>query len=333
MDLKSISLSKLLKSDLLYLVNDVIRIVKPYDVGRLHIEESFNMLLQYQDQVQLLAKEYGRNSITADLKEIHTHRLEYAGFIFTQLQYISRIKKRELSDQIHIAQLAVRLHLFELRKNSRPIVNGKLQMFLKEVDDKPKVRNAFEVLGLLSYIEELREVNQQYHEVYWKRQNSMNSRQKGDDNKRIQRTAQALLRNFFTQVNQVQKAYPNLEEEYNRLIRDLNSTIVDISKATKTRITLNKKRAAAKAKAALEAQPKVHMLSVNGKETGSVTIAGKKKEEKVKANVDKMKQVKKKSTKKEAATNENLKGKQHTNNNTIDGLLNILRLPPGDNAS
>lgn len=333
MGLKSISLSKLLKSDLLYLVNDVIRIVKPYDVRTLHIEESFNMLLQHQDQVQLLAKEYGPNPLTADLKEIHTHRLEYAGYISTQLQYIARIKKRELSDEIHIAQLAVRLHLFEIRKNSRSIVDVKLEMFLKEVDDKPEVKNAFQALGLLSDIEELREINQQYHEVYWKRQDSMNSRQKGDDNKRIQRTGEALLRNFFTQVNQVQIAYPNLKEEYDSLIRDLNSTIVDISKSTKTRITLNKKRAAAKAKATLEAQPKVHILSVNGKETGSVTIAGKKKKEGVNANVEKGKQQKERSTKSKTATNENLKDKQHTNNNSIDGLLNILRLPPGDNAS
>jgi hypothetical protein len=50
------------------------------------------------------------------------------------------------------------------------------------------------------------------------------------------------------------------------------------TKLIRTRATLNKKRAAAKAKAKAEAESKVQIVCVDGKQTGSVVLSGKKKE-------------------------------------------------------
>lgn len=92
------------------------------------------------------------------------------------------------------------------------------------------------------------------------------ARQKSYVNKRIQKKGQDILRIFFAQVD--------LAKEYVLLYHELNNLIPKYTKLIRTRATLNKKRAAAKAKAAAEAQPKEHIVSVNGKETGLVTIAG-----------------------------------------------------------
>ncbi len=339
MRLKPISLSKLLQSELYSLYYELIQDVLIHDVHKLHIEESFHVLQSHHTQVQSVAKEYDFSPITKKLNGLHTRRLEYASFISTQVQSVVNFKKNDLSNEIIIAESVVRSHLLDLRKNNRSSINILLQEFFRIVDEDPEVNNAFQTISLHSYIEEWREINQNYHTLYIERRDLRAFRQRGAENKQIQKKGHDLIRSFFTQLQLAQDTYPELKQEYTPLFSTLNLVITKYTKLIKTRAALNKRKAAAKAKAAAEADSKIHVLCVNGKESGSILMEGEKKGKKLKDATKKGKLSKKKtvySTSKKKNTNKNNKKTiadapdKKKDKGTINGLLNILKLPLGD---
>lgn len=307
MRLKTISLSKLLKSELLDFVDDVVEIMDSHDVSTLYIENTYGMLLRHQPQIETLAKVYGPCPIVANLNDIHDERLEYAGFIFNQVISIEKFKGNILKKEALVAKLIVLQHLQGIRKHNRSIINGKLWGFFNAIDNDAEAKEAFHALGLHLYVEKLREINQLYHEVDELKQSAKTKRQKHDENKRIQNKGEEILRIFFAQLEQAQETYPELEKEYAELYAALNRMIPRYTKLIRTRATLNKKRAAAKAKAVAEAEAKVHILSVNGKESGSMTLKEKGRGEEKKRLSSKKGKQSKQSKKKSIIPSQNKK--------------------------
>ena len=278
MRLKSISLSKLHQVELISLVEDVLNILEKHDLSALHIKEASEMLIHYYPQVIKLAREYGPCSVVNELNAFHIKRVEYAGSIFTQVHTLERLKGESLKNELLIARLIVQLHLKGIRKHNRANVNGKLWNFFNTLDNDPKTKDSFQKLGLLDYVEELRDLDKRYNELYDLRCKSKAEASKRSENKGIQNRAEELLRLLFLQLQQAQLTYPELEDEYVPLFSQLNRMIPHYTKLIRTRATLNKKRAAAKAKAKAEAESKVQIVCVDGKQTGSVVLSGKKKE-------------------------------------------------------
>jgi hypothetical protein len=108
--------------------------------------------------------------------------------------------------------------------------------------------------------------------------------------------------------------YPDID--YNHLIDLLNGILVRFNKNINTRETYNKKRAE-------QTEQQVHILSVDGKETGSVVIDEKPKKKK------KVKQTTEKVPKKKPNTPHLKESKTQKQESEVSGLLNILKLPPG----
>lgn len=294
MRLKSISLSKLHQTELISFVEDVIGIIEKHNMRALHLEDSSGMLLLHYPDVIKLAKGYSRSLVAERLKAIHIKRVEYAGFIFMHAISLRQLKGDVMNKETLKASFVVSLHLKGIRKNNRPTVCGKLWGFFNTLDNDLDAKQSFQVLGLLSYAEELREINKLYNEVYELYAVVKVEKSKRSENKAIQKKAETILRIFFTQLKQAQEIYPELQKEYAPIYAVLNQKIPKYTKLIRTRATLNKKRAAAKAKAAADAEAKVHILCVNGKESGLVTIGGQKNEKK-KAETKKEKQARRKS--------------------------------------
>ncbi len=280
MRLKSISLSKLHQAELISFVEDVLQIMKKHDLSALHIKDASEMLIHYYPQVIKLAREYGPCSVVNELNAFHIKRVEYAGSIFTQVHTLERLKGESLKNELLIARLIVQLHLKGIRKHNRANVNGKLWNFFNTLDNDPKTKDSFQKLGLLDYVEELRDLDKRYNELYDLRCKSKAEASKRSENKGIQNRAEELLRLLFLQLQQAQLTYPELEGEYLPLFSQLNHMIPHYTKLIRTRATLNKKRAAAKAKAKAEAESKVQIVCVDGKQTGTVVIGKEKPIEK-----------------------------------------------------
>ena len=280
MHLKSISLSKLFHQELVKFVKDLISVMDSYNLRALHLENSYEMLVRHYPEVKMLAREFGPCPVAQKLRAIHTKRMEYAGFVFTHTLSIARLKGEEMKKETHKAQLVVQLHLKGIRKDSRKIANARLWGFFNAIDKDSNAREAFQALNLLSYVEELREIDKQYIEVSKLNMLAKVERSKRKENKAIRKKAETILRTLFSQLQLAQATYPELREEYAALYADLNQMIPKYTKLIRTRATLNKKRAAAKAKAKAEAESVTHILCVDGKQTGTVVIGKEKPIEK-----------------------------------------------------
>lgn len=292
MRLKSISLSKLHQLELVSFVESVLNILEKHDLSALHIKDASDILVQHYPQVLKLARAYGRCLVAKELKEVHINRVEYAAFIFTHVLYLEKLKKKSLTQETHIAGLVVRLHLKGIRKHNRSGVNGKLSNFFNAVDNDSKTNDAFQALGLLNYVEDLRELDNRFEELFDLRSKVMMETSKRSENKGIQTKAEEILRVLFAQLKQAQQTYPEQKDEYAPLFAQLNRIIPKYTKLIRTRATLNKKRAAAKAKAKSKLEAKTEstalIVIVDGKQTGLVTLNGRK-EEKLGEKVEKKK--------------------------------------------
>lgn len=341
--MRSISLSKLLKTELPELVTSVIRTVEKHDPQSLHLDGVLQMLKHSKTQIDTLEVPYGPHPLTNRINKLHQKQLEYAGSISDQMQAIARIDLMGAKKEVKIANLMVRRHLIGLRKNNQRVVSIILDQFFDKLDEELEVSDALRSIGLQLYIDELRRIHTEYKRLYDERDDSLAERQKAKESKQIQKDGQGVLRGLLEQVDLAQKTYKHLD--YEPLITELDVILASYTNLIKTRATYNKKRAVAKAKAIAEAQSKVHILSVNGKETGSVIIDREKKERNVKSAVKKEKRGNQPQKNKTTLKAEKLKNrdvddsahseiskKQQKGDNLIGGLLNILKLPPGGDS-
>lgn len=324
--IRPITLSKLKKLDHNQLVKNVIDVLEQFDMKTLRLQDSMEMLLQLQPQMMKLEDEYGPHPLTPTIKKAIERRLELAGFIFSQMQLLIRVKMEKQNDAVNLARYPVRNYLLGIRKNNQYIISSNIDQFLREVDETEEMKAAFIQLGFQDYLDELREVNKNYHNLFHKRRSSI-AKRPTKESKPIQKDCQAVFRSLFAQINLAQRMYR--DQDYTLLIDSLNTVLASYTKSIKRRATYNRKRAEAAAKEAAQSTPTTHILSVDGKETGSVTIGGNQLVKKKKAKLTTKKQAKKQTKKHNGKSNIRAPQLQKQDNG-VDGLLNILKLPPGE---
>lgn len=269
--IKGISLSKLLKLHHSQLVIDIVAAIEWHKVHELHLQTGYEMLLQMKEHVNLLCVPYGKHPLTKEITALRIRRVELAGVICTQMQVLERANVESEREIVKIASYEVRLSLLGIRKNNQEIISGMLNRFFYHIDKDPEVMNAFIALGLGHYITELREINNSYAALWLKRNKSISLRPKVDS-KALQRCCQSVVRHFLEQVDLAQKLYKHID--YEPFIYDLNLILTNYEGYIKKRATYSKKRTAIK-KALAARKEKMLILSVNGKETGSVAIVKK----------------------------------------------------------
>lgn len=239
MQIKRISLSKLLKMELPELVEDVIRVAEKHDTKALHIDGMLKMLLHNKNQIQLLTTPYGVHPLTAEIEKMHKQRIIYAGSISTQMQGITRANLTNLSNEIKVAKHVVRDYLRGLRNYNRKVVDVRLNNFFEKIDAQPTLKDALTTIGLMPYVESLRVADEKKKKLLSERVKSISERTKGSEAKAIQKNGQAILRSFFEQISLAQITYPQLD--YEPLISELNRVLVQYTNLINRRAGVYKK--------------------------------------------------------------------------------------------
>ena len=163
-----------------------------------------------------------------------------------------------------------------IRKEDQDSITGRINNFFTEVNKDLEVKAALTRLGFQVFMDELYYTNVTFEELKGERICSISKRHT-KESKTIQRECQAVLRHLFEQIELAQNIYK--DKDYTLLIDALNTILAKYTKGIKRRATYNKKRAEAAAKELALSEPTTHILSVNGKETGTVTLGRMKKEE------------------------------------------------------
>lgn len=315
--IRPISLSQMIKLDHKSLVTSIIDVMKQFDLKALQLEAGMNMLMELRPQTLKLEVEHGPHPLTKDLKQINERRLELAGVISTHLQVLERAKIERQRDDVHTVSFPIRDHLLGIRKENRVATTELISKFISVVEKNGEVKEALERLGFVEFMNEMEAANNTFMELHRTR-NSSTTKRPTRESKAIQKECQAVLRNLFNHIELAQSIYK--DQDYTSLITNINTVLAKFTKTIKRRATYNKKRRAEAAKKAAEMEAKEYMLSIDGKETGSVIIEGKAKEKKMKLT---------RSPKKQATKTISKASKPAPNRKEgANKVMNILKIPP-----
>lgn len=280
MQVRKISLSRLQKSDMPLIMDNIIEVLKEHDVEKLHLDFMLTVLEKNREQLRTTQDLYGPLKLTPEVREWHEQRLKLAGSISLQMRGIAQANLQNMREEIKIAQKIVKHYLLDIRNNNKEEIEGIIDSFLKTVEKTPKVKDAFIKIGLMPYVDELCNATETHNRLYLQRNSERPKRQRGAQNKAIMKEAQAAMRGLFENIDLANRAYPELG--YESLILQLNGVLARFTNLLKTRDTYNKKRAQ-KAKEEKEAAEKnstveVGLICVDKKSTGVMVL--KKEEEK-----------------------------------------------------
>ena len=249
LEVKRIAFSRLPKMDTYILLKGVVDIVKSHNPSTLRLKESYELLVEQQIKSEVMTFPNNSHWLTKVLTPLHKKRLKYAALITTQLRSLEKADFEETRQWVADAKLGVRTFLTYLGQKRQNEVYDSIDSFFSYLAANPEVQEAFAKLGLQIYLDELQKTNNEHRKLYKRRALEIKERPR-DDSRIVERETQKILRLFFDELESYQRVFSELD--YAPLVSDLNEIMTKYSKLLKTRITINKRRAAKKAKAAKE---------------------------------------------------------------------------------
>lgn len=240
MQLKRISLSKVLKLELPQLINEVIRIVEKHDPDHLQLRKALNRLKDHQQQMRLLEVLPVANPLIEKVQQLREKELRYAGAIISHLYFIVRADIDSMRSAASVAMPVVNRFFSGLRKNNEEVINEIIHQFLEHLKEHPNVYDSFSNLGLRPFVDEMRKVNAQKVEAIKSRDgHKLKGRRKGNS-RNIQKEAQTELYWMFSVIESL-NTY-EIKPNYDPLIDEMNVLLARYATIINTRKTHNKNK-------------------------------------------------------------------------------------------
>ena len=152
-----------------------------------------------------------------------------------------RLNEEENAEDVKIAYPVVTMYLNYLGQNNRAIIHKTIAKFFLYLKRYPEVKEALYQLDLTKCLGKLQSAHKAFKKTESKR-TELTSQRPTIDSKVTQIELQHLLRIFFTQIDQYQDVYTELN--YAPLISELNVLISKYSAMINRHEAFNKKKAA-----------------------------------------------------------------------------------------
>lgn len=244
---KEIAVSRLLKTEVLVLLGDVISILEEFDPVALQLQDVYKILKNQEVKVQFFTQPYTKHLLTAKLDKFRKERLKCASLIAGQVSSLEKSFLPAIQLMAETVSWLSRTYLTYLGQMNQYDIDLQIKLFFMNLGGSTEKVEAFKALGLQPYLEELKKLNEACQDVYKERENDIKERPPTGD-RALERETQRMLRMFFEHVNYTQQAYKDID--YTPIISRLNVELTTCSKNIKTRIATNKRKAKKKADAA-----------------------------------------------------------------------------------
>lgn len=245
---KKILLSKLLNLEVGVLQGELIETLEKFDLDELRLHDMYDLLVKQSVEADPFKIPYGKHHLTNELARLHKKRLNYASLINMQVKSLMNVDDEESQRFAKAAKVLTGKTLTYLGRKNIYTVDMAIKRFfnLLLTDRYAVAREGFVHLELQHYLDELRETNLEYVDLYYQRKKDLKERPKTGDPV-VKRETLHLMRMLFDQVNSNQRIYKDID--FDVLIQELNGILTGHSKNIKTRIATNKRRARKKAEA------------------------------------------------------------------------------------
>ena len=238
--ISKISFSRLKKLEVKQLASKVINAVEGFDPETLKIKEIYDYLVELQPQIESLELEYLSHPVSPKLGALRKQRFALAQGIIDQVKTIENGKIKGMEEAIIVAKPKAVQYLQGLRNYDDTYVYQHIHTFSGLLTKDAALATAFETLGLVSYLNNLKIVNNTIEEHYNVRTQDISERTKGATTGIVDKIKIALS-DLFKQIEVAQVKHRELN--YKPLIARLNEEIAITKAKLKTRSTNSKKRA------------------------------------------------------------------------------------------
>ena len=305
---RKIAFTKLHKIEVQTLFNDVIEDIKCFDTDLMHLKETCELLINLQPKTALLYlrdKELGPHKLTPRFDELREQRFKFAGIITNQMINVEKANLEGTEELVDLTKPIVKKYLRCLRRRTKVDSIQYLVQFFDKLENEPEILDAFYELGFKPYLDKLWKAHEEFLKTNGER-GLQNARSPKGSTLPLQRELQYFLGVFFNQVDYSQHVYKDVD--YSGLITRLNHTIALYTKLIKTRETHSKNKKL-KANEAEQTKLKQELEAANNDKELSATSPNPDLNVKPNGKAS-ITQTKKKGT-----------------NDTIDGLMNIVKKP------
>lgn len=244
---KEIAVSRLLKIEVLVLLEDVVSILEEHNPKALQLQDVYNILKTQEEKIKFFTQPNREHRLTAKLDILRKKRLKCASLIAGQVSSFQKSFLPAIQLMAETASWLSETYLTYLGQMNQYDIDTQIRLFFGNLEDSSDEQEAFHSLGLQPYLVELEKLNEACQDVFRNRARDIKERPPTGD-RALERETQRMLRMFFENVNYTQQAFKDID--YTPFISRLNVELTTCSKNIKTRIATNKRKAKKKADAA-----------------------------------------------------------------------------------
>ena len=169
MEVKSIAVSRLSKTEVQVLLEDVILILKKHNLEALRLQDLNDILVGQAAKIHFFTEPYRGHPLTHSLEVLRKERLDCASFIAMQVRSFEKSTFKNFKEKAVIAKRLSKPFLHYLGQKGQFKVGEFISTFFINLDGTPEAQEAYTSLGLKPYVEELRRLNKEYSDVYTER--------------------------------------------------------------------------------------------------------------------------------------------------------------------
>ncbi len=244
-----VPVSKLLKAEVSYLGNKVLRIVEKHDPELLQLEPTFNLLEAQRAQIGKLNVRYGNDPVRLALIPLREKLVLCASAVKLHLKTLAKTTDKQKLFLITTAINASLLHLnaFNVGKELESKVSG----FLGLAKNNQELTEALEEFGFMGAVDNLELAFNEMLQMSGKREGTLSHRHKESTDK----LSNDVLSAIDTLLQDIEVApFRNPELNYEPLVDELNVMLSMLRRTISLRDARNKRLAAQKKGEALETE-------------------------------------------------------------------------------
>ena len=229
-----LSLKSLWNSEYTIFVNQIVSIVKKYDIKELHLSKSFERITLKMKVLEKIKAQELSNTISNELQELDNERDTLFNTITNQVTAMGKLSLPSIVPQVSVLNHFLDIHGRDIATANYNSETKRISDFLKDYEAKPEVKTAVDGLNMKLWFDQLNVVNVAFDKQFLQR-SSENAATEKVDSRGIRSITDKDLIDFFDAIEFCATEYEELD--YASLADDLNDLILYYRTQLKARST------------------------------------------------------------------------------------------------
>lgn len=230
--------SKVPKLEFPELVNNVVMVVTKHNPDAYYIRSFYDFLLEAQTQNSKLSVSNRKTEESIEIQVLKKKRYTVLSAIIGQTKNLEKVNLPEHANELSTVTVFIDGFFGKIRKDVSKIKTERVKQLFTQLNDNTTLLNAMQNVGLMPYLNELRDIQLNIDAKSAKNIEQNATRPKLKDTREVIAKMKLALTNLFRGIEFGVHAYPNVD--YTPLINELNELLIKYRSEIKAKITRTK---------------------------------------------------------------------------------------------